>query len=376
MKRFVSLLLGVVLIFSLSIPAFAAENDIKVTVDGRNVIFTDAQPFLDENNRTLIPVRFVSEAMEAEVAWNNDTRVATIVKGDTQVDITIGSKTLKVTKPEETSYVTMDTVAVIRNDRTYLPIRFVVEAFGGYVDWANVYNTVEILSCDGNMTAAEIKRLRTYSPIQYWYERKLKRTGYMKINDELDAIYGESFNKNYWFANAHHYLMNCCPESKKDVTDNLNMTVVKRGADEYTFTAAAIKFIETAAESKIDIPQKTGDPLVDFQNPLSMSSYNGWCQFKFRACEALAYHENSTPMDVINVRGVLDVTVNNNDCAKRFLTDVTERFGIQNPELGKTYSVDAEFVIGVDRWDFFYWLDGYTLDSGGNHIAWHSWNWG
>ena len=357
MKRFLSLLLGTALIFSLCIPALAADNPIKVTVDDRDVVFTDAQPFCDENNRTLIPVRFVSEAMNADVTWDNNARVATVVKDGTQVDITIGSKTLKVTKAGKTSYVTMDTVAVIKNERTYLPIRFVVEALGGYVDWASVYNTVEIVSADGNVSAAEIKRLRSYAPVQYWGEKN-NPSGRI-VSSELDAIYKTHYSKDYWFANAHNYLMNCCPESKQDVSDLNNKTVVQKGADEQTYTAAAIKFITTSVEEKIDTP--TGE----LRNAIAMSSYNGLYQLKFRTCEALTYHEDAPKMEVVAVRGVLDITVNKTEGAKKALQYMTTDFGIQNPELGKTYTVDAEFVVGVDRWGYFTTLGKYTLTNNG-----------
>lgn len=360
MKRFLSLLLGTALIFSLCIPALAADNSIKVTVDDRDVVFTDAQPFCDENNRTLIPVRFVSEAMNADVTWDNNARVATVVKDGTQVDITIGSKTLKVTKAGKTSYVTMDTVAVIKNERTYLPIRFVVEALGGYVDWASVYNTVEIVSADGNVSAAEIKRLRSYSPVQYWGEKN-NPSGRI-VSSELDAIYKTNYSKDYWFANAHSYLMNCCPESKQDVRSLMDQTVVQKGANERTYVAAAINFIEQAVVRKADKP--AGGIADDGAGAIG-SSYNGLYQLKFRTCEALTYHEDAPKMEVVAVRGVLDVTVNNNENAKKALQYMTTDFGIQNPELGKTYTVDAEFVVGVDRWGYFTTLGKYTLTNNG-----------
>ena len=359
MKRFLSLLLGTALIFSLCIPALAADNSIKVTVDDREVVFTDAQPFCDENNRTLIPVRFVSEAMNADVTWDNDARVATVVKDGTQVDITIGSKTLKVTKAGKTSYVTMDTVAVIKNERTYLPIRFVVEALGGYVDWASVYNTVEIVSADGNVSAAEIQRLRSYAPIQYWGDKN-NPLGHI-VSSELDAIYKTHYSKDYWFANAHNYLMNCCPESKQEARNLLDKTIVQAGADERTYVAAAINFIEKATSEKIDKPEGG----LAYGKADAMSSYNGLYQLKFRTCEALTYHEDAPKMEVVAVRGVLDVTVNKTEGAKKALQYMTTDFGIQNPELGKTYTVDAEFVIGVDRYGTFITLGKYTLTNNG-----------
>ena len=149
MKRFVSLLLGVVLIFSLSIPAFAAEetsisgaddaNDIKVRVNGEIVSFPDQGPVIDSNSRTLVPVRFATEALGATVTWNDTTHTATISKNGISVDVAIGKKDITVTKGDDKTTTTMDTEAVLINNRTMVPIRFIAEALGAYVDWSDSY---------------------------------------------------------------------------------------------------------------------------------------------------------------------------------------------------------------------------------------------
>lgn len=58
------------------IPASAADGDIKVTVDGKEVAFTDAKPFVDENNRTMLPLRAVGDALGLTVNWNQKAKVA------------------------------------------------------------------------------------------------------------------------------------------------------------------------------------------------------------------------------------------------------------------------------------------------------------
>ena len=107
------------------------QDNTQVAVDKVMVNFPDAQPFKDQNGRTLIPVRFVTEAMKADVVWNAEDRTAVITKDGITVEITIGEKQLRVTNADGTkSTVTMDTTAIIEDDRTYVPIRFVAEALG------------------------------------------------------------------------------------------------------------------------------------------------------------------------------------------------------------------------------------------------------
>ncbi|UMZ72993.1 stalk domain-containing protein [Natranaerofaba carboxydovora] len=71
MKKF-SCLLVFLLIIGLSGVVSAESSDIEVLIDGEGVRFEDQEPYIDENNRTLVPLRFISEALGAEVEWDGD----------------------------------------------------------------------------------------------------------------------------------------------------------------------------------------------------------------------------------------------------------------------------------------------------------------
>lgn len=165
-KKYVALILCVMMVVGLlAAPAAAAVTAtapiVKVRVNGKLVEFPDEQPYGDENQRTMIPVRFVTEEMGADVSWDGPNQTAVIKKNGITVRIKIGDNILKVTKNGATNEVAMDTVAVGKNGRTFVPIRFVAEALGAYVEWAGAYQTVGIY-CDGALTAEEIKLLRSY----------------------------------------------------------------------------------------------------------------------------------------------------------------------------------------------------------------------
>ncbi|UFJ41325.1 copper amine oxidase N-terminal domain-containing protein [Brevibacillus humidisoli] len=134
-----------------SAPTVAAQvAQVKVKVDGSLVNFPDAQPYIDESNsRTMVPARFVSEALGYQVFWNEATRKVIIHK-------MVGGKgfivTLKVgeNKAEvDGKVVTFDAKAVIKNDRTFVPLRFVSESFGADVDWIADQRLVVITTDDG-----------------------------------------------------------------------------------------------------------------------------------------------------------------------------------------------------------------------------------
>lgn len=119
-----------------------ANVDIKVTVDGKTVDFPDAKPFIDDNNRTLIPVRFVVEELGADVVWNGKKKEVYIYYNDIYIMLKINSNKIQIESSNDNTINDMDTKAIIKNSRTYVPIRYVAEGLGATVQWTN--NTVII----------------------------------------------------------------------------------------------------------------------------------------------------------------------------------------------------------------------------------------
>ncbi|MFB5269937.1 copper amine oxidase N-terminal domain-containing protein [Paenibacillus enshidis] len=89
MKKYMLMLLSVVLAFGVaSGVAAAAEKAVVVKVNGANVVFPDGKPVMEEG-RVLIPVRFVSEALGAKVDYKNRTVV--IKQGETSLSLKVDS---------------------------------------------------------------------------------------------------------------------------------------------------------------------------------------------------------------------------------------------------------------------------------------------
>lgn len=105
---------------------------IEVKINGSLVDFTDAKPFLDNSSgRTMIPIRFVSESLGAEVKWDDNTRTITILKGNNEIKLIIGENHATVNGNE----LILDSEVFIKDGRTYVPLRFVSEALGANVEW-------------------------------------------------------------------------------------------------------------------------------------------------------------------------------------------------------------------------------------------------
>lgn len=143
MKKSAALLIGAVIAVTASIMSTAfAEREVSVKLNGEALEF-DAAPFI-ENDRTLVPVRKIFESVGANVQWDDSTKTAFAVReknGEmTVISIQINSDTAFINDTE----VTLDTAALIVNDRTFVPLRFVMEALGEKVEWDDASSTVLI----------------------------------------------------------------------------------------------------------------------------------------------------------------------------------------------------------------------------------------
>lgn len=128
-----------------------AEDDVKVVVDGEQVVFEDQGPVIIDE-RTLVPIRAVMEKLGKTVEWNGDLQQAIVYDEYITVKLTLNSNIMvnEVKDPITGEIFAFDTeldvAPMLINDRTCLPIRAVVEAFGIAVDWDQETQSVLILS--------------------------------------------------------------------------------------------------------------------------------------------------------------------------------------------------------------------------------------
>ncbi len=145
MRKFISILLSLLLILNTLTTVFAVGTAITLQVDSNTInigsrsVTIDTAPVIIDG-RTLIPVRGVSEAMGGNVNWNNDTKTVTITLGSNKVEMTIDSKTAYFNNKAQT----LDVAPVVLNGRTMLPARFIAESFGFDVNWDNDTKTISI----------------------------------------------------------------------------------------------------------------------------------------------------------------------------------------------------------------------------------------
>lgn len=115
-------------------------NKVEANVYGKSVV-NDVAPII-RGERTMLPIRFVAEALGATVAWDGILQKVTITKGEDVIDIYINSAVAFVNG----NPVDLDSSAFIENSRTYLPLRFVAENLGADVHWNAETKEVTVIS--------------------------------------------------------------------------------------------------------------------------------------------------------------------------------------------------------------------------------------
>ncbi|MGN0182911.1 MAG: stalk domain-containing protein [Candidatus Ornithomonoglobus sp.] len=127
-----------------------AENDkITVNLNGSAISF-DVPPQII-NDRTMVPLRAIFEALGAEVEWNGELQTISATRGKYQIGMMIGGYNIvKITNGTDVQTITLDTAPVIVDERTLVPVRAVAESFDCEVEWDGSTKTVEIKAVGDN----------------------------------------------------------------------------------------------------------------------------------------------------------------------------------------------------------------------------------
>lgn len=138
MKKIIPIILSLTVVMSGC--TTLAEEKIKVTLDGQAMDF-DVAPII-QNDRVLVPMRAIFEELHCSVDYTDidGKQIITAKNDDNTISLEIGSNEMTVNDEK----VSLDTVPVIIDDRTLVPLRAVSEALDCNVDWDGDTKTVAI----------------------------------------------------------------------------------------------------------------------------------------------------------------------------------------------------------------------------------------
>ena len=137
MKKILCVVVAVMLVFAIAPAAFA---NISVTLDGSAISFDVPPQIVD--NRTMVPLRAIFEALGAEIEWDGDTQTVVATRGNTLVMMQVGNPFIIVGDCCDAETIELDVPPLIIDNRTLVPARAVAESFGVDVYWDQAAQTV------------------------------------------------------------------------------------------------------------------------------------------------------------------------------------------------------------------------------------------
>lgn len=99
-------------------------NDKKMSIDVPPIIIEE---------RTMVPIRFITEAFGGSVNWDESTHCVKLILNNNVFEMVIGQKNLE-----------MDVPPIIIDNRTFVPLRYVSEQFGINVIWDEKDHSIEL----------------------------------------------------------------------------------------------------------------------------------------------------------------------------------------------------------------------------------------
>ena len=185
-KKLISISMLIIIMVSSALITFANDplvislqiNNKTALVNGQNTQLATA-PYIDTNSgRTLVPLRFVAEEMGYDVEWDNHNKIVKLSKIIKETDTTITKNIIRVqinnsgaeqyatliNKNDENDFeimvsgekgfvnnqgilqgsIKLEQPPVIKDGYTMVPIRFIAEEMGYYVDWNGKNKTITI----------------------------------------------------------------------------------------------------------------------------------------------------------------------------------------------------------------------------------------
>ena len=134
MRKLLFLIVAMFLMTTVQVSAASDEIKIKVNKMDLEIWDSNQKPYVNKDNRVMIPVRPVVTALgipDDGIKWDQETKTATVTNFVNEVQITLGKDEVLVNgEPQK-----MDTAAEIKHGNIFLPARYLIEGLGYDVGW-------------------------------------------------------------------------------------------------------------------------------------------------------------------------------------------------------------------------------------------------
>ncbi len=229
MKRILTLLSAFML--ALGVNAYAAD-EVEIYIDDEKLECENAP--VNINDRVLVPMRAIFEALDVEVSWDGENRTVKAQRNGEfmYIPVDTNNMTTGVYNTENVEItvenIYLDVPSTIIDDRTYVPIRAVSEAVSADVSWDGANNRVII---DSRKDEDGVVYYTSDSDYQKLYSvgkngsdrQKLSNKSVSELEMYNGSVYYVSKNENYLYkANAENgeECLVSKPVNKLDIDEN------------------------------------------------------------------------------------------------------------------------------------------------------------
>lgn len=184
-------------LLALGFVANAQAQNIRVDLDGQNLA---GEPPIRQAGRVLVPLRGIFEALGAEVKFDSATKAIRAQRDSTIVELTLGQTLARVAGKS----IQLEVPALVQQGKTFVPLRFVAEAFGAQVSWDGPNSRVSITSASepGFNPNIDLPRLTVGHQggiLKVWDRARQKEVFHRGIDDRSIARY-DSTSRDQLFA--------------------------------------------------------------------------------------------------------------------------------------------------------------------------------
>lgn len=331
---------------------FAAE--VEVQINGKIINFDDTTAQII-NDRTMVPFRKIFNELgvsDENISWDGTTKTILATKGDTQINLQIGSQNAKKIEGKDEKEIILDSAPTIRNDRTLVPLRFIAESLGKTVGWDVANKTAIIIDFDYFLNMINEKSNSLY---------QFLNADDSKVSVSITRNYtdkDDSSNSNVSNINSN------IVEVRNDDTINQNVEVHFSGTNELMKEIASEGWADIAYENNYYSDYFTTKALND-----GLKKVYGQEQLKFKYEGLKCKGKNTdTLVDLLkNICGINEkqITIETFDSLKNEFSKFLNLFKVTSDGL-YTGNISSE-SIELNNFDFTK-LDNVIYDSSINRV--------
>lgn len=286
LKRLLSVILVITMIFGVTITAFGASQPINISLNGIEV---SKEAYMNEEGKVMVPLRQISEELGYTVKWNNTDKSVTVSKESDTIELKIGESSI-ITNGES---IDINSKPIIKEGKTFVPIELFSNALDLIVGWDNKHQALNINQPIKN--TEEFFTLATDETISNKLDTYVKALvknqnfhGSVLVAKEGNIL----INEGYGFANFEQNTLN------KSQTKFAIGSVTKQ------FTAMAI--MQLSEKGLINAKDNLSKYLPDFPNGDLITIHNllthssGLANFTDLAEFYTLNLDSQDPMDILN----------------------------------------------------------------------------